>query len=132
MATAYLISINKDISILIFVLQGVMKVRKRVTLMLLTVSVIFMVCWVTEATDYLLVYFFPSHSFQTLAASSTLILLNSAVNPIVYALVNQRFREKIKRMIMMCRNCRSPRSNRLDVAIIINHPTQETRENCIH
>ena len=139
MATAYLIS-SKDICILILILQGVIKVRKRVTLMLITVSVIFAVCWVTEATDYFLLHFFPLHSFQSLAGSSTMILFNSAVNPIVYALINQRFRKKIKRML--CCNCRSPGSNsvhpasepkRLDVAIIITtHPTQETRDTYIH
>ncbi|XP_022805054.1 neuropeptide FF receptor 2-like [Stylophora pistillata] len=86
--------------------QGVMKVRKRVTLMVILVSVIFGVSWLTDSTTFFLGYFSPSHSFGdvTYATASTMIMFNSAINPFIYALVNQRFREKIKGTI--CCSCR--------------------------
>ena len=43
-----------------------------------------------------------------LTIANTMILFNSAVNPFVYALLNQQFREKIKRMIC-CTGCLAPR-----------------------
>ena len=78
--------------------QGVLRVRKRVTLMVITVSVIFGVCWLADAISWILTSF-SSHyasSDMTYIATGTLILFNSAINPIVYALVNQKFRAKIK------------------------------------
>ena len=81
--------------------------RKRATLMVILVSVVFGVCWVTDRTNYLMVQFY-SHTgaFLSLAASNTMVLVNSAVNPILYALVSNRFREKAKRMIQV-RCCRT-------------------------
>lgn len=81
--------------------------RKRATLMVILVSVVFGVCWVTDRTNYLMVQFY-SHTgaFLSLTASNTMVLVNSAINPIVYALVNYRFREKAKRMIQV-RCCRT-------------------------
>ncbi|XP_073250537.1 QRFP-like peptide receptor [Porites lutea] len=85
--------------------QGVMRVRKRVTLMVFIVSIIFGVCWGTNTVGYLMVDFFPSHKFHTIEASNTIVLLNSAINPIIYALVNERFKEKFKAMLC-CRRQR--------------------------
>ena len=82
-----------------------MKVRKRVTLMVVTVSAIFGICWLTDATIYILNYISSPYSDVTLAIATMMILLNSAVNPFVYALLSQRFRAKIKGMI--CCNCHS-------------------------
>ena len=72
--------------------------------MVIIVSVIFGVCWVTDRVNYVMVHYSPSHAFLSLAGSNTMVLFNSAINPIVYALVSQRFREKLKRM--MCCHCR--------------------------
>ena len=90
-----------------------MKLRKRVTLMVITVSAIFGVTWLTDTTNYVLYSFISSYSFLTYAATSILLLFNSAINPLVYALVNQRFRKKVKGM--MCRSCR-PASSRMQSA----------------
>ena len=83
--------------------QGVMKVRKRVTLMVVTVSVIFGICWGTSSTVYLLRYFTSYNFYSAIIITNAMVYFNSAVNPIVYALVSQRFREKIKGMI--CCRC---------------------------
>ena len=89
-----------------------MKVRKRVTLMAIAVSVIFAVCWLTDSISYVLTFYIPIHKFGnvTFVATATLVMFNSAVNPILYALLSQRFREKIKRMI--CYNDRRSSVNR--------------------
>ena len=77
-----------------------MKVRKRVTLMVVAVTVIFGVCLGTSQLVYVLDYFISDGiSADLLAIPEVLILFNSAVNPFVYALLNHQFREKIKRMI---------------------------------
>lgn len=81
------------------------KIRKRVTLMAVVVSVIFGVCWLTDACMYVLNYIRSPYSDVAYGIASIMILFNSAVNPFVYALVNQRFRQKIKGML--CCKCRS-------------------------
>lgn len=82
-----------------FFIQGVLKIRKRVTLMAVIVSVIFGVCWLTDSCMYALNYIVSPYSDVAYAIASIMILFNSAVNPFVYALVNQRFRQKIKGML---------------------------------
>ena len=80
--------------------QGVIRVRKRVTLMAVTVTVMFGVCWVSGIIVHSLHYFTSlSTSKETYFVIHTLLLLNTAVNPFVYALVNRTFREKVKEMI---------------------------------
>ena len=74
--------------------------RKRVTLSVITVSAIFGICWITGLLIYVLSYYdifmFGAASY---AISDTMFMFNSAVNPFVYSLINQRFREKLKGMI---------------------------------
>ena len=68
--------------------------------MVMLVSLVFGMCWVTDRTNYMIVHFYsPSDAFFSLATSNTLVLVNSTINPIVYALVNHRFREKAKMML---------------------------------
>jgi len=78
-----------------------MKVRKRVTLMIVTVTAIFGICWGTNQVIYLLrnVALNTIH-LVTVATVNTMVMFNSAVNPFVYALMNKQFREMIKRMIL--------------------------------
>ncbi|KAL9957323.1 hypothetical protein ACROYT_G038948 [Oculina patagonica] len=85
--------------------KGVVKIRKRVTLTAVTVSVIFGVCWLTDSCMYVLNYIRSPYSDMAYGIASIMILFNSAVNPFVYALVNHRFRQKMKGII--CCKCRS-------------------------
>ena len=90
--------------------QGVMKVRKRVTLMVITVSLIFGISWGTSSVSYVLKHF-TSQNIGNVAITNTMALLNSAVNPFVYALFNQQFREKLKGMM----SCTFRSASRIDV-----------------
>ena len=80
--------------------QGVMRVRKRVTLMAVVVSIIFGICWGTIQILYTL------HAFEVfrldkvvIAISNILVLFNSTINPFVYALLSENFRQKLKGMV---------------------------------
>lgn len=86
-----------------FYFQGVLRVRKRVILIVITVSAIFGVTWLTNSSNYLL-HHFLIYSFLTYASASLMVLFNSAINPVLYALMSQRFRNKMNQ-IMPC-TCR--------------------------
>ena len=80
--------------------QAVIRVQKRVTLITVSVSVIFGICWGTSAVVFTL----EDAAFYNIgpvpvAFSDTMVLFNSAVNPFVYALLNQHFRERMKGII---------------------------------
>ena len=82
-----------------------MKVRKRVSLMVVAVSTIFGICWGTAAIAYTLRDFYPSSVGPIpIAMADTMVLFNAAINPFVYALLNQQFREKMKSMVC-CTRC---------------------------
>ena len=87
-----------------FYFQGVLRVRKRVTLSVITVSAIFGVCWITGLLIYILsyydIYMFGPASY---AISDTMFMFNSAINPFVYSLLNERFRGKLQGMC--CYKC---------------------------
>ena len=86
--------------VLCFFMQGVLKVRKRVTLMIVTVSAIFGMTWLPDVILHVVeqttsIKFSPA----IFTIVHTIIMFNSAVNPFAYALINQRFREKMKRLL---------------------------------
>ena len=84
--------------------QGVLRVRKRVTSSVITVSAIFGVCWITGLLIYILsyydIYMFGPASYTI---SDTMFMFNSAINPFVYSLLNERFKGKLKGML--CYKC---------------------------
>ena len=86
----------------LFFSQGVLKVRKRVTLMVVVVTVIFAICWGMDSVMHLIADVI-SYDIGPLAIpiAHTMIMFNAAVNPFAYALINQRFRQKI--MEMFCK-----------------------------
>ena len=68
--------------------------------MVLTVSAIYGICWGSDVITHLLEdygsYYLGSATFPIV---HTMIMFNSAVNPFAYALINHRFRKKMKGMI---------------------------------
>ncbi len=66
--------------------------------MVVTVSAIFGISWGTSSVSYVLKHF-SSHNIGNVAITNTMAMFNSAVNPFVYALLNQQFREKVKGMM---------------------------------
>ena len=68
--------------------------------MVLTVSVIFAICWSADAILHLLERFY-FHKNLPLARSiiHAMLAFNAAVNPFAYALINKRFRGKIKEIL---------------------------------
>ena len=81
-----------------------MRVRKRVTLMGVTVTAIFGICWAPDVIAHNLdINTSLSISEDAYAVIHTLVLFSSAVNPFVYALVNKTFQEKLKGML--CCSC---------------------------
>lgn len=79
--------------------QGVMKVRRRVTLTVTIVSASFGICWITDSTIFFLHHVTSPYSDVSFAIGAIMILSNSALNPFVYALTNKRFNQKIKAML---------------------------------
>ena len=98
-----------------------MKVRKRVTLMVIMVSLIFAVCWLTDSFSYWLKYNTPIEKLEVVTyATPIMIMLNSAINPFVYALMNQRSREKMKDMMCRTKRIYAVRESRAQKMEVIN------------
>lgn len=102
--------------------------------MVITVSVVFGVTWLADSFNFVLFYYKPSFNQLTYAATSIMIMFNSAINPILYALINQRFKENMKG-ILSCK-CR-PEPNgmfsvkkheKVEIAVISFRQSQLTDE----
>ena len=84
--------------------------RKRVTKMVVFVTIIYILCWVPE----LLIYFLGFTGTITLdgihhTIASALIVFNSSVNPIVYSLQSTQFRKRLADLV-------SPKISPMDVS----------------
>ena len=81
-----------------------LKSRKRVTKMLVTLSVIYAVCWFPNLLINTIEYYIEIPALRSIGylVSEMLVLLNSSINPFVYALQSKQFREAIK-TIVCCR-----------------------------
>ena len=87
-------------------LQAVRTARKKVTKAMLILTSIYAVCWLPENVRHTLEAFLPSHfSFSSSASNifHSIVILNSTVNPFVYAFQFRKFRAGV-RNIFRCRN----------------------------
>ena len=68
--------------------------------MVLTVTAIFAICWSADAILHLLErFYFHKNLPLERAIIHTTLTFNAAVNPFAYALINKRFRVKIKEIL---------------------------------
>ena len=100
-----------------------MKVRKRVTKMVLAVSVIYGLCWMPNLTIYALNYFSPTQNYGdvTYITSIVLVTCNSTVNPFIYVFANQKFRRKIKTLL----GCKITCGNRIEPTVNSSQTTND-------
>lgn len=89
--------------------KGVARVRKRVTLMVVAITVIYGICWGTNEVVYAIEFIALHHiGHLPMAIANTMVLFNSAINPFVYALLNKQFRVKMK-VMLCCTHSSAPR-----------------------
>ena len=81
--------------------RAVIKSRKRVTKMVLTVTVVCAVCWLPNLIAYVL-GFYGLNSQGDIVHTTTVVLvtLNSAVNPIIYCFQSRQFRRCVKVLLL--------------------------------
>ena len=81
-----------------------MALRKRVTLMVVSISAILVISWGADGILHLIHEYADSVKLSPLTTpiAHTIMSFNSAVNPFAYALLNQRFRTKMKQMVCPC------------------------------
>ena len=87
----------------LFCIQGVMRLRKRATLTAVTISAILVISWGAEGILHLIQDYASSVKLSpfTTPIAHMIMIFNSAVNPFAYALLNQRFRTKVKQMVCL-------------------------------
>ncbi|XP_031567349.1 neuropeptide FF receptor 2-like [Actinia tenebrosa] len=109
--------------------HSVIKSRKTVTKMLLIVTVVYIICWSSDLIIYMLLASSWNSKDPKYSLPEALVLLNSAVNPIIFIVYSQRFRKQLMRILGLRRNdvstlegdqCHSTRK-------ITNQPPEEMR-----
>ena len=85
----------------LFCTQGVLRLRKRVTLMVVSISAILVISWGADGILHLIHEYADSVKLSPLTTpiAHTIMIFNSAVNPFAYALLNQRFRKEMNQMV---------------------------------
>ena len=78
--------------------------RKRVTKILVTLNIIYAFCWFPNLLINVIVYYIANPKLYSIGylVTELLVLMNSSINPFVYALQSKQFRIAVKN-ILCCR-----------------------------
>lgn len=92
--------------------RALLRYRKRVTKMVIFVTIVYVLCWVPELLIYFL-GFTGAIRLQSIhhAIASALIVFNSSINPTVYSLQSSKFRKHLRDLISCKRNAVTPLNN---------------------
>ena len=97
---------------------AVRRSRKKVTKVVLSVSVIYAVSWFPQLILYVLSNYHYAFQFGNVAyvTSVVMVTFNSAVNPVIYSFQSERFRQHFKQLLFC-------HSNRIHVVSVFNSQT---------
>lgn len=93
---------------------AVLRSRKRVTKMVVTVSIIYGLSWLPNLTIYALNYYHPGYTYGdvTYICSIVIVTCNSTINPFIYTFQSEKFRRHFKELVC----CRKYRKNQVNVS----------------
>lgn len=81
--------------------RAIIRSRKRVTQMVLIVTIVCAVCWLPNLIVYVLDFYgMDSHGGIVHTTTVVMVTLNSAVNPIIYCFQSKRFRSCVKALLL--------------------------------
>lgn len=77
--------------------------RKRVTKILVTLNIIYAFCWFPNLLINVIVYYIANPKLYSIGylVTELLVLLNSSINPFVYALQSKQFRIAVKNILCL-------------------------------
>lgn len=83
-----------------------LKSEKRITIMVVLVTVIYSICWLPDVTSYLLAYYVTGFQYGSLLyhTATVFVCVNSCVNPFIYSIQNKRFRRHLKSLVLCGRS----------------------------
>ncbi|XP_078347541.1 allatostatin-A receptor-like [Oculina patagonica] len=75
--------------------------RKKATLAVIAVSIIFVICWVPVLVMYSVAQSLPSQMVYSPTHKITIVLamFNSSINPVVYSFTSARFRQHLMKLL---------------------------------
>ena len=78
--------------------------RNKVTKMLISVSVIYILCWIPPTVLSMLSFAIPGGYATVYSVATASALLNSCLNPLVYTLHSQQFRKNLASVVCCCKS----------------------------
>ncbi|KAL9956312.1 hypothetical protein ACROYT_G037774 [Oculina patagonica] len=101
--------------------RATLRYRKQVTITLITVSVIYAVCWVPNLIAYVIQFWGGEAVVGAWVDKSgtLLVTLNSCINPVMYSMRMKSFREHLRDMLL----CKRKQTAREQAAVVHEGPT---------
>ena len=103
--TRIILRLRTDVLVPVSYPNSVSRSRHKVTRMLISVSVIFIMCWTPAAVFCVLTPVVPGGRATVYSIAKASALLNSCLNPVVYTLHSQHFRKNLATLVLCC-NCK--------------------------